>query len=96
VLVLSDPAAVFAATHRREPDRVSNVTVARLRAVVDTDSRTLEHVDYRFDGNVTFGGVESHQRGRVRYEFAVGTDVRRPDALGAPTPGERLWKLFVY
>ncbi|WP_435067676.1 hypothetical protein [Haloplanus sp. C73] len=96
VLELTDPEAVFAATHPNGPDRLSNVSAAHVRAVVDTETATLERIDVRFDGTVVSGDDSTRVASRVRHEFAVGVDVARPSALGALRPSELVWRALVY
>jgi hypothetical protein len=81
----------------RESHRLASVNASRLRAVVDTDRGTLRSVETRFDATlVTADGDRYRVTAEVSYEFTVGVDVERPPALGGLSPGERLWKLFVY
>ncbi|WP_248897786.1 hypothetical protein [Haloplanus halobius] len=96
VLELTDSEAVFAATQPNAPDRLSNVSAARIRAVIDRESATLERIDVRFDGTVTSNGDPTRIASRVRHEFTVGVDVKRPLALGTPWPGELVWRVLVY
>jgi hypothetical protein len=97
VLVVSEPELVFAAMQGRESHRLASVNASRLRAVVDTDRGTLRSVETRFDATlVTADGDRYRVTAEVSYEFTVGVDVERPPALGGLSPGERLWKLFVY
>jgi hypothetical protein len=96
VLELREPVAVFTAVYGRTPDDVTAVNASRIRAVVDTDSATVKRVECVFDGRVVSDDDEHRVDAHVTHEFDVGTDVTRPDALGSPSLGERLWKLFVY
>lgn len=45
---------------------------------------------------VVVDGERHRLSGVTTHEFAVDVHVERPAALGAPSPGERLRKLFVY
>jgi hypothetical protein len=97
VLVVTAPRAVLAATSGlRDPDRVVRANESRVRAVVDPDRGTLRSVESRLDVTVVVDGERHRLSGVTTHEFAVDVDVERPAALGAPSPGERLWKLFVY
>jgi hypothetical protein len=96
VLELTDPRAVLASSQARPPDRVTDVSAARVRAVVDADRGIVETVTYRFEGSVGTNETTSHVDARVRYSFAVGVDVRRPDVLAPQSPESWLWKLFAY
>lgn len=96
VLVVDDPDAVFAALNGREPERLSNVTAARIRVVVDRERGTLARVETRLDATVVVDGERSDVSGRTTHEFDVGVDVERPAALGTPSLGERLWSVAVY
>jgi len=85
---LTDPDAVFATAQNRRPDRVTNVTAARARAVVDAESGTVETLTDRFDAAVRAGEPETAIGARVRCTFAVGVGVRPPDVLGPRSVGE--------
>ncbi|WP_251342168.1 hypothetical protein [Haloplanus halophilus] len=96
VVELTDPEAVFATAQTRPPNRVTNVTAARVRAVLDAERGTVETITYRFEATVGTGASETRIDARVRYTFEVGIDVRRPEALGPRSLGEWTWKLFAY
>jgi hypothetical protein len=96
VLGLAGARATFEVVQSVTPDRVTNASGARIRAVIDRDSRTLDRIEVRFAATVTVGETTDRIEFRVDHEFAVGVDVARPDALGPPGPGELVWKLLVY
>lgn len=96
VLELVGARPVFEATQGSAPDRVTNVSAARIRTTIDRGSRTVERIEVRFDATVTAGETTDRIRLRIDHEFTVGVDVERPAALGAPRPGELVWKLLVY
>lgn len=98
VLAMDEPKAIFEATTSGglTADAVGNVTVARLRAVVDTDDRTLRRVEYRFEADVVTDETTASIDADVHYEFETGVDVTRPDVLGPRTVGEWTWDLFAY
>ncbi|AXG06116.1 hypothetical protein DU500_06470 [Haloplanus rubicundus] len=96
VLELTGARPTFEAVQGVSPDRITNVSVARIRAVVDRENRTLERIEVRFAATVTAGETTDRIERRVDHAFAVGIDVDRPAALGPPRPGELLWKLLVY
>ena len=96
VLELAGARPTFEAVQRVSPDRITNVSAARIRARIDPENRTLERIDVRFAATVTVGETTDRIEFRVDHTFAVGVDVERPPALGPPRPGELLWKLLVY
>jgi hypothetical protein len=96
VLVLTDPAAAFAAVHGQPPGRIARVNESRVRAVVDADRGTLTSVEVRLDVTLVRDGERHRAGSTTTHEFEVGVDVRRPPSLGSPSVGERLWKLAVY
>ena len=96
VLELVGARATFEAVQSVTPDRITNVSAARIRAVIDRERRTLDRIDVRFAATVTVGETTDRIELRVDHEFAVGIDVARPAALGPPGPGELVWKLLVY
>lgn len=96
VLELREPEAVFAATGATDPDRLTNVTAARVRAVIDRDRRTVDRIEVRFVATVAVDGSSNRVDAHVVHEFAVGVDVTRPAELGPPAPGEAVWQLLVY
>jgi hypothetical protein len=96
VVELTEPEAVFVSVRNRPPDRLTNVTAARVRAVIDTGSGTVETITYRFDATVHTGETETTVEGRVRHTFEVGIDVRRPPVLDSRSLGGWTWKLFAY
>jgi len=87
---------MFTATEGSQPERITNVSAARIRATAARDTRTLDRVEVRFDATVTVGETTNRVRAHVVHDFAVGVDVRRPAVLGPPRPDERVWKLLVY
>lgn len=95
VLELRDPRSVFAATHGTDPDRIANVSRARIRATIDPDRRTVDRIEVRFAATVVDDGRSDRVAAHVVHEFAAA-DVTRPAAVGDPAPGEAVWKLLVY
>ena len=96
VLELAGARPTFEAVQSVTPDRITNVSAARIRAVIDREGRTLDRIEVRFAATVTAGETTDRIELRVDHEFAVGIDVERPAALGPPGPGELVWKLLVY
>ena len=96
VLELAGARPTFEAVQRVSPDRITNVSAARIRARIDRRNRTLERIEVRFAATVTVGETTDRIELRVDHAFSVGVDVERPAALGPPRPGELLWKLLVY
>lgn len=96
VLSLTDPARVFEATQGRRPDRLTNVSAARVRVVVDPRTRTVESVESRLDADVVVDGTSGHVDAHVVHAFDTGIDVRRPDFVGPRTAGQWVWTLFAY
>jgi hypothetical protein len=76
-----------------EPTRLGRVNESTVRAVVDTESRTLTRLDIEYDARIRPGG---RLQITERYSFEQGTDVKRPEELGSPGLDEHVWRLLLY
>jgi hypothetical protein len=93
-LALTDERAVLGfAAPEFDPERVESVDESEVRAVIDTESRTLTALDIRYDADFLPEGRLSVTE---QYTFEYGTDLDRPDELGSPAFDEYVWRLLLY
>ncbi|MXV61023.1 hypothetical protein GS429_02900 [Natronorubrum sp. JWXQ-INN-674] len=97
-LELSDPVDVadaFGGIDLEDQTNDPEVHDSRARVIVDTERATLSRGELRLnvsDPALGDGGYDAH----TVFEYEIGTDVDRPDKLGSPSMGERLWRLLAY
>lgn len=93
-LALSGDRAILAlVAPTLDPRRLGSINTSEIRAVIDTETRTLRTLDIRYDARLQPDGRLTVTE---RYTFEYGTDLKRPDELGAPSFDEYVWRLLLY
>ena len=76
-----------------DPGRLDSVETARVRAVIDRESRRLVEITVQFEGML---GTDDRIDADERYTFEYGTDIERPDGTGSAGVEAHVWRLLLY
>lgn len=100
VLRSTDVQYIAAATEEYTSDEVEEYHDGWMEVTIDTESKTLQTIEYRYEVTLTpeerEEGEDPRQRVHVRWEFSTDRPFEYPDGTESLSLDERLWELIIY